>query len=285
MSEVAAEVEPRRHRRSASQLEGYLRCGEAYRLERIVKAPQWPAAWLTQGIAFHDAVEKWEATGRTATVQQAQMWYAEAWDKTYAEQIEQEPQIKYWLTGGRTKPEDDIERRFQRGMDQVAEYIAYALATANEWHILDLGGGNLACEIPFDITLNGVRIIGYIDQIIEFADGGLLLRDLKTGTKLPDSPRQLGIYRVATSLTLGLDIDWGDFFMSKNGAPTKPYDLSRFTPERVGRWFTDLDESVEQGRFIPNPGDHCRICAVSRFCDFNGRDAHLYPIEFKETAA
>lgn len=278
MTDEAPE-ESKKHRRSASQLEGYLKCGEAYRLERVAKAPQIPAAWLTQGIAFHEAIEKWERTGRIFSAEAAQEWYDTAWDRTIAEQVEQEPNTGIWLTGGRTKPDTDIENRFHRGRKQVAEYIAWALATADEWRILDLGDSTPAVEIPFDMTLNGVRIVGYIDQIIEWRNGVITLRDLKTGNKLPAHPRQLGIYRIAADDEIGLDIQWGDFFMSKNCAPTKPYDLTRFTRERVGTWFKNLDDAVQAGMFTPNPGDHCRICSVARFCDFDGPQAHQYPIE------
>lgn len=276
---------PKTHRRSASQLESYLRCPEGYRLEKVVKAPQYPAAWLTQGIAFHEAIEKWEGTGRTFPIEEVQKWFDDAWDRTLAEQLEDEPNVAVWLTGGRTKPETDIENRFQRGRQQVADYVAWALSTADEWRVLEPYEGAYAVEVPFDIWLNGVRVVGYIDQLIEWRSGLVTVRDLKTGTKLPYSPRQLGIYRIATDEVMGIDIQWGDFFMSKNCAPTKPYDLSRYTRDRVGRWFKNLDQSVMEGRFTPNPGDHCRICAVERFCDINGREAHLYPIETMEEIA
>jgi CRISPR/Cas system-associated exonuclease Cas4 (RecB family) len=251
---------------------------EAYRLERIAKAPQHPAAWLTQGIAFHDAIEKWERSGRAHGPEYVDLWYCEAWDNTLAEQKAQEPELKFWITGGRTKAEDDIERRFHRGRQQVKDYIEWANATAHEWRVLDLAVDEYACEIGFDMILDGTRIVGFIDQIIEWRDGKISLRDLKTGNKLPSSGRQLGVYRIAALETVGLDIQWGDYFMSKNTAPTKPYDLSRYTHERVGKWFKDLDASVESGVFIPNPGDACNICSVSRFCDLLGDRADEYPI-------
>lgn len=280
MTEVAEA--PKAHRRSASQLESYLKCGEAYRLEKIEKAPAYPAAWLTQGIAFHEAIEKWEKTGRVFPVAEVIKWFEDAWDRTIAEQLAQEPRVSVWLTGGRTKPETDIENRFNRGKQQVIDYIEWATATANEWRVWQFAPDNYAVEIPFDIILNGVRVVGFIDQLIEWPNGLISVRDLKTGTKLPAHPRQLGIYRLATDEVLGILPDWGDFFMSKNCAPTAPYDLTRFTRDRVGRWFKNLDDAVTAGQFTPNPGDHCRICSVSRFCDFNGSEAHMYSIDRKE---
>lgn len=274
---IEVQPPPAPKRRSASQLESFLRCPEAYRLERIAKAPQNQAAWLTQGIAFHDCIEKWERTGRIFPLEEVLKWFDAAWDKTLGEQLDKAPDVRWWLTGGRKDPQKDIDDRYNLGREQVKGYIEYALATADQWWIYQPAPDMYAVEVEFDLMLNGVRVVGYIDQLVEWASGQITVRDLKTGTKIPATPRQLGIYRIAAKHTLDLDIDWGDFYMCKNNAPTKPYALDKYTPERVGRWFRNLDAAVTDGLYTPNPGDHCRICAVERFCDLLGKDSHLYP--------
>jgi hypothetical protein len=64
--------------------------------------------------------------------------------------------------------------------------------------------------------------------------------------------------------------------MCKNNAPTKPADLSGYTTARLGRWFARLDHAVNAGVFIPNPGDACRVCSVSQYCDAVGDDRETY---------
>lgn len=272
--------EPRKHRRSVSQLENFLRCPEGYRLEKIAKAPRAPAAWFAQGTSVHDAIERWEATGRIYGEAEVRQWWRTSWDAEIARMTEEEPDLSRWLTGGRTRADVDIQNREKKGETQALAYVDWALSQADRWRVLEYLPGEYACEVPFEMTLNGVLIVGYIDQIVEWQDGQVSPRDIKTGTKLPSSPRQLGVYRVAMQKTLGLDALYGDFYMSKNNDVTSPADLSRYTEERVTAWFTDLDAMVDQGRFIPNPGDICRVCGVARFCDLLGPEANLYPVEF-----
>jgi hypothetical protein len=45
--------------RSFSAFNSWLRCGKAYQLERILKAPSDPAWWFVGGSAFHSAAEKY----------------------------------------------------------------------------------------------------------------------------------------------------------------------------------------------------------------------------------
>jgi hypothetical protein len=67
--------------RSVSQYSSFVRCGEAYRLEKIAKAPQNQAAWFIQGTAFHEAVEKWEKANRAHGPDQLAEWFEEAWER------------------------------------------------------------------------------------------------------------------------------------------------------------------------------------------------------------
>lgn len=44
--------------RSLSQLTDYAECGEAYRLQRIARAPRRPGWWFPGGSAVHATVER-----------------------------------------------------------------------------------------------------------------------------------------------------------------------------------------------------------------------------------
>jgi RecB family exonuclease len=266
--------------RSVSQYSSFVRCGEAYRLEKIAKAPQNQAAWFVQGTAFHEAVEKWERSFRAYGPDQMAEWYEEAWDREMAAALAVEPDTSRWLTGGVTKPETDIKRRRERGRDQVEAYFEYAIeAPERVWQPVD---GQPAVELPFTLTLGGVTVKGFIDQVVEYPDGHLRVRDLKTGTKLPDTAFQLAVYDHALEAMFDVKPGFGDYFMAKNNAPTDPWNLQDYDREKVGRWFRDMDKAVRLGLFLPNPGDACRTCTVRRYCDFNGIDASQYP--YQETA-
>ncbi|MDT0472809.1 PD-(D/E)XK nuclease family protein [Streptomyces sp. DSM 41014] len=263
--------------RSVSQYTGFVRCGEAYRLEKIVKAPQNQAGWFIQGTAYHEAIEKWEKSFRSVGPDVMAEWYEEAWDREMSRALAIEPDTSRWLTGGVTKPAKDIERRRERGRGQVEAYFEYAIdAPERVWEPVD---GMPAVELPFTISFGEVVVKGYIDQVMEYPDGHLRVRDLKTGTKLPDTAFQLAVYDHALHDMFDVKPGFGDYFMAKNNAPTDAWNLQDYDREKVTRWFRGMDRAVRLGIFLPNPGDACRTCTVRRFCDFNGVDARQYPYE------
>jgi putative RecB family exonuclease len=263
--------------RSVSQYSSFVRCGEAYRLEKIAKAPQNQAAWFLQGTAYHEAVEKWEKSHRAYGPDQMAEWFEEAWDRGITAALAAEPDTSRWLTGGVTKPETDIKRRRERGRAQVEAYFEYAIeAPERIWEPVD---GMPAIELPFSLILDGIEVKGFIDQVVEYPDGHLRVRDLKTGTKLPDTAFQLAVYDHALEAMFDVKPGFGDYFMAKNNAPTDPWNLQDYSLEKVTRWFRNMDKAVKLGLFLPNPGDACRTCTVRRFCDFNGIDARQYPYE------
>lgn len=262
--------------RSVSQLTSWVRCGEAYRLERVAKAPQTPAAWTLQGTAVHAAVEHWEKSGGKAPLAETLQVFNTAWDTGLTAMRAREPDQNLWMTGTpKTKGGVDATRRRQRGQEQVAAYIGYR--QTDPFEVWETPDGQPAVELEFKVVLGGVEVVGYIDLVLETPDGeNLLVRDLKTGSKLPDSALQLGVYAEAVEQKYGIRPRWGDFFMAKNNAPTKPYDLSPYTAERLGRWFARLDRAVNAGVFIPSPGESCRTCGVAKYCDAVGSDRDTY---------
>lgn len=186
-----------------------------------------------------------------------------------------EPDLDRWRTGTpKTKGGVDAARRRQRGAEQVAAYIGYR--RGDPFEIWETPDGKRAVELEFRVVLGGVEVLGYIDQVLEAPDGSLRVRDIKTGTKLPESAFQLGVYAEAVEQMYGVRPDYGDFFMCKNNEPTGSFDLSTYTTERLGRWFARLDRAINARVFIPNPGDACRTCGVARFCDAVGNDRETY---------
>lgn len=261
--------------RSVSQLSTYSKCGEQYRLQKVEHAPSQPAAWFHQGTAFHKAVELWEKSSRSLTPQAVlEIFYAE-YDRLVAADMEREPNLARWLTGGRVKASDDINRRRAKGAEQVLGYLSYAqLAPERPWL---LWGAEPALEVEFSLDLDGIEVIGFIDTIVQWPTGQVGPRDWKTGTRRPDWPLQLGVYRIAIEDMFGFLPAWGDFYMAKDNAPDPPVDLTAFTRERVTRWFHDMDRAVKAGIFLPNPGDGCRTCGVYEFCSAIGPRASEYP--------
>jgi CRISPR/Cas system-associated exonuclease Cas4 (RecB family) len=263
-------------RRSVSQVTTLEKCGEQYRLEKIAKAPSRPAAWFHQGSAFHVALEMYEANFRQQSPAEIMQVFYDEYDTLIGESLLVHPDYRDWMTGGRTKGEDDIARRREKGAKQVADYISYSEnAPERVWEYMP---EEAAVELPFTLHLGDVEIIGYIDLLNIWPDGQVTVRDAKTGSKRPDSAFQLGLYALGVEEVFGFKPAYGDFYMAKDGKPDPFVDLSVWGDrERLTRIFNNADQRIIQGLFNPNPGDYCRVCGVQPFCDISGSRAAEFP--------
>jgi putative RecB family exonuclease len=190
-----------------------------------------------------------------------------AWAESIMRDFDREPDLAVWMTGGRRKPETDIEVRYAEGKDMVLQYLEYIQSSGETiWIAPD---GRQAVELEIQFQVSGVDVIVFIDQVIITKDGRLVVRDLKTGSSF-NSPIQLATYDLALDAEYGIRAMWGDFYLAKKSKPSPPVDLSPYTAERVGAWFAAMDSAESQGIYIPSPGDHCRMCGVSQWCVANG---------------
>lgn len=261
--------------RSVSQLTTYTSCNEQYRLQRVAKAPQRPAAWFIHGSAFHYAVEEYELSSRALSVDECRELFFTHYDKAIAEALETHPDYSDWMTGGNKKGETDISDRRVKGADQVGIYISYAEAHADEWRIFPIGPRGMGVELEFNIEFGGVMVKGFIDQVRQYRDGRIVPVDLKSGTKEPASGFQLAVYAHAINEYLGVLPEAGCFFMPKQrrdgtlvGDVWKP--LTQWSRDMLDGMFKQFDTSERAGIYLPNPGDGCRTCGVAEFCRVNG---------------
>ncbi|BBC53864.1 putative RecB-like exonuclease [Mycobacterium phage PP] len=264
------EVDERPHR-SVSQLNQYERCPYAYKLSRIDKVWQRPAAWTAQGSAVHEAIEAWELSGREMSLEGMQAEFLKSYQKHVNAACAETPNFEWWFASGPYRGRQDIARRLEIGLEQCGRYIDWARNHTEE-KILVLADGTPAIELPFDIELGGVKVRGYIDAVIWVQTGPeqweLRVRDHKTGRQ-PDDDFQLGVYKVAMKVQYGVDTPSGDYWMGKSGKATYPYKLDRWTVESVTAKFQELDANVNAGKFEARPDSTtCRFCDVAYDCPF-----------------
>lgn len=252
---------------SVSRFTSLARCGLAYELERVQGLPPLPAGWSIQGVAVHDALDRWEKSHRKMPEGEVLRAYNYFWRRQMQEAEARFPDRSMWLAGGRKKPQQDLVDRYEAGKDQIIRYIRYNLSDERLQPFL-MPDGSVAAEVGFSVEKDGVEVRGYIDLILfDTETGQLLVRDIKTGRKPPAVPFQLVVYRMAVQEIFGEDIRWGHFFMTRDGAPTEPIDITTLDEDFLWTWFTRSVRMAEQGLFIPNPGEStCRTCAVSIHC-------------------
>ena len=66
-------------------------------------------------------------------------------------------------------------------------------------------------------------------------------------------------------------------FGPSEGALGKAFDLSRYTPEYVGKLYGAVSRAVDAKAFPAHQGSSCRMCDVQDACYTNGgSQSHLY---------
>ncbi|AER26461.1 exonuclease [Mycobacterium phage Saintus] len=262
--------EQKKIHRSVSQLNQYERCPMAYKLSRIDKVWQRPAAWLPQGTAFHTTVEL-AAKDLEMSLEKAQEIFSAEYDKDIGALTSETPNVQFWSRSGPYAGRADIERRYALGLEQVERWFDWHNEHPEEefWKAPD---GTPGIELGFDIDLDGVPVRGFIDAI-KVIDGELVVEDYKTGNT-PGDDFQLGVYSVAVEMMYGVERpQTGRYWMAGKkggkGKPTKPYDLSEWTREAVTEKFHELDQNIRAEKFEADPEpSKCQFCDVSASCSF-----------------
>ncbi|MEU3599635.1 PD-(D/E)XK nuclease family protein [Streptomyces sp. NPDC006798] len=253
--------------RSVSQVKQYEQCPFAFYLTRIAREPELQAAWLAQGVAVHSAAEEWERSERVMSVPEAQGVFGRVYVRMANEALEAEPAEDGWQASGPYTGFTDLERRWHLGREQVERYVAWYEKNPDEkiWKSSD---GVPAIEQRFDIEVDGVKVVGFIDQVIDHPKRGPVVRDIKTGViPMVADTFQLDTYALALRQAHGVDCETGDYWSGKTGRPSRARKLG--SGAAVVDRFKEMDEGVKAGLFTPSPSaETCGRCPVQRSCDF-----------------
>lgn len=144
--------------------------------------------------------------------------------------------------------------------------------------------GRPAIELELNVKFGDVPVHMFVDLVLQMGSA-LVVVDLKSGAKVPDSPSQLAIYASGIELEFGKKHRprYGSFYMLRGVGRDEPKDFF-LSPVELGgyqqsvewwtRQFAMLDRAVESGVFIANPGEHCKRCGVAGACPaVGGKDA------------
>ena len=258
---------------SVSQLKSILRCGEAFRLERV-GFPQVPAVYLAGGSAFHSASERLDIAlfeGLHVDEDVASNFWFDAWDYQYNKALAQEPDTDLWRKGGRASKalpnREDVDFWRSRGRMMLLDYYDYR--KASNWGIWELPDGSPAIEVPVQAILGDAKVVGFIDRIVVTPNGEPIVRDIKTGKPPPDAI-QLGTYTEMVDQTFGVRPEWGDYYLSRDGRSTAPVDLTPYSHEYLVAEYNKIDLMRKQGLYLVNEGQHCIACGVKAGCRLKG---------------
>ena len=272
---------------SHSQLSTLRDCGEQYRLrytERLERQPMTAAVGGTIIHAVSETIDQHLLQGvndaptlKDAASAEAQL----VLDRELAYVAEHSPSFtdpSTWLSFGKSGYQNLSFYMLEAVPAAIDNFIAWRAKTPNlvPLHIPNFGP---AIEWPFVVAYMGRELRGVIDRIYQDVNTGVcVIVDIKSGAK-PKNLSQLGRYGYAVRAQdnpVLSKVRWGSYLYNlrrPSGDRVKPtymspVDLNWWTDQRLERYDSAAISMVEQGLFVPNPGEACFMCTLKHHCDF-----------------
>lgn len=231
---------------SASAIEQYDRCPLQFKLARIWNLPSELSAAVQYGAAIHTALKDYYDAlmqGRPRSQEQLLALFRTKFEE-YS--IPEELQRDLYLA---------------QGLEQLRTF--YAESTAQPAPRV------LGTEVPFEIKIAGVTVIGRLDRLDELSPEMVAVVDYKTGNPKSqddaDKSLQLSIYALAAQKQFDKSPERLIFHNLENNSQVVSSRSGRMlvsVEEKIGK----VAEGIEMQRFAANPGYHCRWCSYRDVC-------------------
>lgn len=172
-----------------------------------------------------------------------------------------------WRAGGRaTKAFPDKENDIwwsKNGPEMVDTFIQWW--KNSNWQVY-VANDLPHIEAGFNVMFGDVPVRGFVDLIAVTPDGQIAVIDYKTGTYMPDSGMQLGLYACCVEMTLGVRPTRGFFYNARSGIMEEVTDLSRWTIPLFTELFKQFEKALAAEIFLPSIGMMCKSCSVNKYC-------------------
>jgi len=192
-----------------------------------------------------------------------QLW-ADAWAKETKDLDFTKARVAGRETKANPNKEDSVWWT-QQGSIWVDQYIQWRKSNTN-WKIWKTPQGVKAIELELNPIIAGVPVKMVIDRVFE-VDGKLVIVDLKTSSRKPASDLQLGFYKIGLEIMLGIEVNQGNYWMSRNSGTGEMIDLSKYTLDMFEYLVSGFDKARKAGIFIPNLSS-CNYCGFTEHCTF-----------------
>lgn len=192
----------------------------------------------------------------------------ELWAKAWAKETKDIDLNLARVAGRSTKAnpnKEDAAWWAEQGPQWVDNYISWRKSNKN-WKIWKTPQGARAIEIELNPVIADVPVKMVIDRVFE-VDGELVIVDLKTSARRPTSDLQLGFYKVGLEMMLGVKVNQGNYWMSRDSGTGEMIDLSRYTVDMLEYLVSGFDKARKAGIFLPNLSS-CNFCGLTEHCTF-----------------
>jgi putative RecB family exonuclease len=192
------------------------------------------------------------------------------WDKAWAKESEGVDLTNARVGGKATKVnpnKEDISFWQTSGPMWVEQYIAWRKQNTN-WKIWTAPDGRPAIELELTPIVADVPVKMVIDRVFE-VNGQLVIVDLKTSKNTPTSTLQLGFYKLGLEETFGIEVNWGNYYMSRGSNTVEMVDLSGYTYDKMEFLIKGFDKARKAGIFLPNTNSCQYMCGLTAHCQFS----------------
>lgn len=265
-----------RKRWSHSAFEDFVRCGESYRLKRVVGVPEVPNLAGIGGSAFHRWTEQCDLYGIDFESHAEPTSVEQILNDLLAEEEEKSelPREQFRTFGRKTKDlpnGQDIPYWRDVLLPEMCEkYIQWRAATP--WRIAtdlppDPQGNTTGIEYEVRYKLGRTDIRGFIDRIEYDENGNLGAVDLKTWSR-KRTTAQLPGYVVGLQ-AVGVPAVWGSYYHARKGESDAPRFFTSWNQDRLVRLYDQAAKAEMLGIYLPKPSDDCHsFCSVAAHCEF-----------------
>lgn len=252
---------------SYSSMDTYISCGTKFWLQKVLNAPQVGAYWFAGGGAVHTATE-WLDLGLHEDPTAA---FINAWDNYMEDAIADGQDPSAWSVGGRVSKEnpnkEDAAFWLREGPKMVERWVTWRDSVFDQgWQWYVLPDGSPSIEVPVQVEFPTVYTKGAIDRVLVNDSGELVVLDLKTGSRIPDSVLQLAGYALGMQHNFGVLPILGSFFMARAGVMTEPRSLLHMNDTFLANIYEGTKRGIEAEMFVPHPSSFCRSCGVNKYC-------------------
>jgi putative RecB family exonuclease len=231
---------------SHSSINLYLDCPKKWHFKYIEKVPEKPRHFFSFGKTVHNTLEYFYDVKVTPppSLEEILTHYEDNW---IAEGYKDK------------KQEEDYRRQGKRILE---EYYAKHIDSFRIPYFTEYG---------FNLEVNGVKVVGYIDRIDKNDDDTLTIVDYKTGKAIPKTraatDAQLTMYQMACEELLGLQVKDLVFYHLPSQTPihSKPHGPTQVDALRE-RIVTTAD-LIKAEKFAPKPEERkCGWCDYKPLC-------------------
>lgn len=152
------------------------------------------------------------------------------------------------------------------GPEWLEQYITWRKNNSN-WKIWVTPDGEPAIELGIITKIADVDVKMVVDRVFE-VDGQLVVVDLKTSQRTPSNTLQLGFYKIGLEKAYGIEIPYGNYYMSRTGGTGTMIDLSSYTYEKIEYMIEKFDTARKAGLFLPNTNNCNVLCGLTEHCEF-----------------